>query len=167
MADIAAANVAYTMVKQSTLADSRKMNVVKLVFGDGSLTYPSGGIPLTKGKMGCPVTIDSLVVFDQGTSGYKYQFDKTNMKLIIMQAPAQTHGHDFTIVKGAILASSELGLSADATSATVNNDTIAATRVLAKATGPVASETLAAAALAQASGVAIAAQTIYVEVIGY
>src|SRR5216117_1803773 len=36
----------------------------------------------------------------------------------------------FTVTKGAILANTELGLSADATTATVNNNTIAATRIL-------------------------------------
>jgi len=82
-------------------------------------------------------------------NGYLWGFIKSTGKFKLFQAPVQTHGHDFTIVKGAIVMSTELGLSADATSATVNNNTIAATRILAKATGPVVSETLAAAGLSE------------------
>jgi len=167
MADIASGDVTYALINQRRLGDCRNLNRVSLSFGDGALTYPAGGIPIAKGKLGCPTVIESMIVVDQGTSGYKFQYDQSAEKIVIMQAPAQKHGHDFTIVKGAILASSELGLSADATSATINNNTIASTRVLAKATGPVVSETLAAAALAQASAVAIAAQVIEVEVIGW
>lgn len=166
MADFVAGDVVYTLQKKRKV-QSRNHNLVKLVFGDGALTYPAGGIPLSKANLGCPNDVESLTVVDQGTSGYKFQYDKTNNKLVVMQSPARTHGHDFTIVKGAITASTELGLSADATSATINNNAIAATLVLAKATGPVVSETLAAAALSQASTVAIAAQTIYVEVVGW
>ena len=167
MANIAATDITVTMTHQSIIGGSKKCNVVKLVFGDGALTYPAGGVPISKAALGCPNIIESLKVFDKGTSGYEWSFDKTNSKLVALQAPAQTHGHDFTIVKGAITGSTELGLSADATSATINNNTIAATRVLAKATGPVVSETLAAAVLGQPSAIAIAAQTLYVEVIGW
>lgn len=83
MADIAAANVAYTLQKASTLADSRKMNKVKLVFGDGALTVGSGGIPLTKAKLGCPVNVDSVVVIDQGTSGYVFSYNQATEKLTV------------------------------------------------------------------------------------
>lgn len=166
MANIAATDVTHTVLKRRNV-NSKKYNLVRIAFGDGALTYPAGGIPLTKAKMGCPNNIESIRVVDQGTIGYQWQYDQSTEKLVGWHAPAQTHGHDFTIVKGAILASSELGLSADATSATINNNTIAATRVLAKATGPVVSETLAAAVMTQLSTVAIAAQTLELEVIGW
>lgn len=167
MSNIGASDVTYAILKQRKNASSQNSNLVRLSFGNGVLTYPAGGIPISIGKLGCPTYVESMVVVDQGTSGYKFQYDQSAQKLVMMQAPAQTHGHDFTVTKGAILGSSELGLSADATSATVNNNTIASTLVLAKATGPVASETLAASALSQASAVAIAAQVIEVEVIGW
>lgn len=166
MADIAAGDVTYTVLKRRVY-NSRKHNLVRLAFGNSTLTVPANGIPISIGKLGCPNDVESLVVVDQGTSGYVFQYDQSAKKLVVMRAPAQTHGHDFTITKGAILGSSELGLSADAASATINNNTIAATLTLAKATGPVVSETLAAAALSEASALAIAAQTIEVEVIGW
>lgn len=169
MAAIAASDVVYTLQNQEITGGGYSKKVMKIVFGDGALTYPSGGVPLTKGKMGVPNAVRSLKLIDPDDSnGYVYKYDFANNKIRIYYAPAQTHGHDFTIVKGAILASSELGLSADATSATINNDTIAATRVLAKATGPVVSETLAASVLVEiATSVAPAAATLYFEVEGY
>ena len=140
--------------------------MVRLSFGDGALTVPANGIPLDKGKLGCPTVVERLYIVDQGVSGYRFQYDQSAEKLVVMQAPAQTHSHNFTVTKGAILASSELGLSADAATATVNNNTIASTLALTT-NSPVASKALAAAALAEASAVAIAAQVIEVEVIGW
>lgn len=151
MADIAASDVAYTMMTQRTLGDSRKSNRVKLVFGNGSLTYPVGGIPLTKAKLGCPAVIESMNIVDDGTSAYSFCYDQSAAKLLVYK-------DSFTVTKGAITASTELGLSADAASATVNNNTIAATRTLLSAS-PVSK--------AEATAIAIAAQTIEVEVIGW
>jgi len=165
MSNLAASDVTYTMIKQATLADSRKFNIVKLVFGDGALTVPSGGIALTKGKLGCPTTIDSLVVFDQSTSGYKYQYDKTNEKLIVMQAPAETHSHDVKLIGGLTL---DAAVGMNSTTFGKNTATNATIEGVNSATlGGVVSATLAAAALSQATGAAPAAQTLYVEVIGW
>lgn len=151
MADIAESDVTYTVLKQRTLGDSRKSNLVRLAFGNGTLTYPANGIPLSKGKLGCPVVIESLKVVDQGASGYIFQYDQSAEKLIVMQSA-------FVVTKGAITANTEIGLSADAATATANNNTIAATLTL-KSASP--------AQIVEASTMAIAAQTIEVEVIGY
>lgn len=165
MADIAAANVAYSILTRRNLGNSRKQNRVQLSFGDGALTYPAGGIPISKGKCGCPVVIESMVVVDQGTSGYKFQYDQSAEKLVVMQAPAQTHDHDVLLIGGLTL-DAAMGLNVatlgknTATNVTLNGANSATT-------GGVLSETLAAAALAQASAVAIAAQVIEVEVIGW
>ena len=151
MADIAAGDVTYTLVKARTLGDSRKSNLVRLAFGNGTLTYPVGGIPITKGKLGCPVTVESIKIVDDGTSVYRFIYDQSAEKLIVYK-------QSFKVTKGAITASTELGLSADAASATVNNNTIAATRTLLSAS-PVDQ--------AEATAIAIAAQTIEMEVIGW
>lgn len=162
MADIASSDVTYTLVNQRKTSGSRNHNRVRLAFGNGALTYPAGGIPLNIGKLGCPTIVESLVVVDKGTSGYSFMYDQSENKLVMFQAPG--HQHNFTVTKGAILASSELGLSADSTAATVNNNTIASTRVLATNTPIVSAGN---AAMAEPSAVAIAAQTIEVEVIGW
>lgn len=83
MADITAAGVSYS-VKSRRMLDGRRHNRVQLSFGDGADTIPAGGIPLTKGKMGCPNVIESLTVVDQGTSGYKFQYDQSAEKLVVM-----------------------------------------------------------------------------------
>lgn len=165
MADIAAGDVTYTLVNQRKMSDSRSLNRVRLAFGDGALTYPAGGIPLSKGKMGCPTVIESLVVVDKGTSGYSFMYDQSAEKLVVWQAPAQTHAHNMFILGGQThdatlgLNSSSLGKNA-ATNITLNGSNSATT-------GGVMSATLAAAALSEASAVAIAAQTIEVEVVGW
>lgn len=167
MGNIAGTDITYTQLSSEEGGKNGRVRIFTLAFGDSALTYGAGGVPVTKASLGCPNFIDSLIVFDKGTSAYEWSYDKTNLKLVAMQSPARTHGHDFTIVKGAITSSTELGLSADATSATINNNTIASTRVLAKATGPVVSETLAAAGLVEPSTVAIVAQTLKIRVVGW
>ena len=57
---------------------------MKLQFGNASLTVGSGGIPLTIGKLGCPVAVESLTVVDQGSSGYVFSYDRANSKLIVL-----------------------------------------------------------------------------------
>ena len=151
MADIAASNVTYTMVRTGRSEDGRAKNLVRLAFGNGTLTYPVNGIPLTKGSMGCPNTIESMTIVDQGASGYRFQYDQSAEKLIVMQTA-------FVVTKAAILGSGELGVSADAATATVNNNTIAATLTLRSASP---AQTL------EATAIAIAAQTIEVEVVGW
>lgn len=166
MADIAAADVTYTMLNVRRLDDGRHLNRVRLAFGDASLTVPAGGIPLTIGKMGCPTTVESLVVVDQGTSGYRFQYDQSDVKLVVMQAPAQTHDHDMFLLGGLTL-DAAIGLNGSATYGKNVATNVTLNGANAATTGGVLSETLAAAALAQATAVAIAAQTIEVEVIGW
>ena len=170
MADIAAGDVTYTVTKQRKEESGNKINSVTIAFGNSTLTYPSGGVPLTKASMGCPNAITSAVLEAANSGdGLVYKYDKTNNKIRIYRAPAQTHSHDLKITKGAITASTEIGLSADAASATLNNNTIAATLTLAKATNGIQSETLAAANLVEltAATTAVVAATLYMEVIGW
>lgn len=67
MPQIAASDVTYAAVEGSAQAcpsDPRMERVFTITFGDGSLTYTDGGIPLTKGKLGCPTHISSLHMMD-------------------------------------------------------------------------------------------------------
>lgn len=150
MADIAASDVTYTVLQQRR-EGGRVKNLVRMAFGNGTLTYPANGIPVSKAKLGCPNTIESLVVVDQGASGYRFQYDQSAEKLIVMQAA-------LVVTKGAVLSSGEVGVSADAATATLNNNTIAASLTL-KSASP--------AQIVEASTMAIAAQTIEVEVVGW
>ncbi len=105
MANIAATDITLTLLTQRRSEDGRRVNVFTMAFGDGVLTYPAGGVPITKAKLGCPNIIEQLTVFDKGTSGYEWTYDRTNEKLVAMQAPAQTHAHD-VLVKGGQAAAS-------------------------------------------------------------
>ena len=166
MTDLVASDVTYTIVKNSVIHGIGVKNIVRLEFGDGALTYPAGGIPLTKGKLGCPTVVDYMNIVDQGVSGYKFQYDQSAEKLVIMQAPAQTHSHDLSLKDAAVAdgATTRVNAGANLLGANTGGDLSVAG---GGANGGVDSETLAAAAMAQASTVAIAAQTIEVEVQGW
>ena len=77
MADIAAGDLTYTKQEgRDELTGSSKYRAVySVAFGDGTDTYPAGGIPLTKGKLGMPNVIES-VNFSEASAGdgliYKY-----------------------------------------------------------------------------------------------
>lgn len=63
---------------------SRVERTVKLDFGDGVDTYPTGGIPVSKGDLGCPNVIEALSFMDSGSDdGYVYKFDKVNEKILV------------------------------------------------------------------------------------
>ena len=89
MADIAASDVTYTKVEGSgagSPSDPRSKQVTAVTFGDGSLEYPSGGIPLTKAELGCPTVIESCLVM--GGAGILWVYDYANEKLRGYQTPA-------------------------------------------------------------------------------
>src|SRR3990167_10676915 len=109
MADLAASNVTYTIqegTRTGCPSDPTFGAVFKLAFGDGALTYPSGGIPLTKAKLGCPEFIRSLEIIDSDDSlGNVYKYDYANNKIKAYHAPAQTHAHDLKVIGGQAAAS--------------------------------------------------------------
>lgn len=159
MADLAAGDVTYTILKQRRLSDSRVMNLVRIAFGNGSLTFPAGGLPLTKGKLGCPNVIESLHVVDQGASTYKYQYDQSEEKLIALSS---YHAHNISLINAAV---------ADSANARVN----AGANLLGANTGANLTITgdganggiVGTSALVDGVGGAPAAQTLEVEVIGW
>lgn len=166
MADLAAGDLTYTILNSRRLADSRVSVRARIAFGNGALTVPAGGIPISKGKLACPNVIESMVIVDQGTSGYKYQYDQSEEKLVVMQSPARTHTHDLSLINGAVADSAGARVNAGANLLGANTGANL-TVVGGGANGGIVSTTLAAAALSEASTVAIAAQTIEVEVIGW
>lgn len=90
MTDIVAANVSYSFKAKDRMFKGRRgfSNRGTITFGNGSLTYPTGGIPLTKGSMGCPRVLRGLEIFSSGGSGYKFELDAANAKLKIYQSNA-------------------------------------------------------------------------------
>lgn len=87
MPDIAAADVTYTHAPGNVNYE-RGLGIRRLViiaFGNNSLTYPTGGVPLDKVKLGCPNSLRSLQVLDQGANarGFKFEWDKANNKMLV------------------------------------------------------------------------------------
>lgn len=88
MADISASDVSYSVdVRQSEVEDSIKRVPLSISFGDGVLTYPAGGVPLTLGAMGpFRSEIQALVLDDPASGdGYVYKFDKAALTVRIYQ----------------------------------------------------------------------------------
>ena len=86
MADIAATDVVYSLSVKDIVGGNKKRVVASLVFGDGVLTYPAGGVPVTKGKLGLPNVVESLVFVDPASAnGFVYKYDLANNKVRIYQ----------------------------------------------------------------------------------
>jgi|SRR6185312_251165 len=70
--------------KRKNMSDNRHIVNATLTFGDGSTTYPSGGIPLPGKLLGCPYTVDSLVFVDADNGSTKlFKYDAVNQKVRI------------------------------------------------------------------------------------
>lgn len=86
MAAIASSNVTYSVVKSKIGEGGYKEQILSIAFGNGALTYPAGGIPLLKGKMGLPTDVQEFGLIDPASAnGFVYKYDKTNNKLRIYQ----------------------------------------------------------------------------------
>lgn len=92
MADIAASNVTYSFSIRDKTPKGRLGWEVNgtIAFGNGSLNIPSGGIPLTKAKMGLPRRVRKLRVIESSQSGYLFEYDVSAEKLLISFPTDQT-----------------------------------------------------------------------------
>ena len=93
--------ISYSVKNVNKLEDGSFMNNVDLVLGDGSASYPSGGILVDKGMMGCPRALKSLLFNDADAASTKiFKFDDANSKIRIYAESAGTYAE----VSGAIAA---------------------------------------------------------------
>lgn len=171
MADLAASDVTVTLQNRRIGESGRREVVAKIEFGDGVDTYPSGGVPLTKGDLGLPNVIESLKIFDaEDSGGLIFKYDYENEKIRIYQAPAQTHDHDLKVIGGGtIVADGGLGADASGDLVKVEAGDLTIEGADSATDGGVLSETLAAAALSEYSGgsTVVAATDLYVEATGW
>lgn len=173
MSNLAATDVTVTVLSRRKV-EGRNVFNLQLAFGNGALTYPAGGVPLSLAKAGFPNQVDSLVVYDKGVSGYEWSYDRTNGKLVAMRSGANTaaaHAHDLLVKGGqagsttndiAHYATDILGKEA-ATDATILGSASATKGGVMSASA----QAVAAAVLAEPSTVAIAAQVLKCVVTGY
>jgi hypothetical protein len=85
MADLTAADVSVTPLHRHgrRIVEGVKEVYADVTFGDSSLTYPAGGIPMpAAGVFGLKEIFFASV--EQLTDGYVYIFDRTNHKLLRM-----------------------------------------------------------------------------------
>src|SRR6266566_2328281 len=93
MADLVAADVTYTEAgypfRQLQEPLGRFSNKVTVTFGDGSKTYPAGGIPLVGNSLGMPVGIVESIAIQDQTVGDRldWYWDATTGKLRAYKAP--------------------------------------------------------------------------------
>jgi len=85
MVALAASDVTYAVVDQSVSSGSGyKSNSFDVTFGDGSLTYPTGGVGMAKAKFGCPNVIKKLNFSEPAAgNGYVYKYDLSAEKLVM------------------------------------------------------------------------------------
>lgn len=150
MADLAATDVTVT-IEERRIESRKRIHRVKIVFGDGALTYPAGGVPMpAKEKFGMLRNLDYLILIDSDdANGITWKYDKDNNKLrayvqgaLVGAAGAQTMD-DFPVTAG-------FGVTAD-------------THLSLKA----GSATVRFGDLKEASAGAPAAQTIYAQAVGW
>lgn len=109
MADIASSDVTITVEKR-TIVGKQRRNRVKIAFGNGALTYPSGGVPMpAASSFGMVRNLDYLTIFDENdASGIMWKYDKDNLKL---------RGYEFDYPAVAEGAAVELDAASDAPAA--------------------------------------------------
>lgn len=88
MAAIASTNVTYSLNKrEEKISDRDVQNVVTITFGNGVLTYPTGGVPLTIAGLGLRSAVSSFKFIDGAhANGYVYKYDLTNNKIVMYYA---------------------------------------------------------------------------------
>lgn len=168
MADIAATDITATLLLRKRI-EGRSYFHWSLAFGNSTLTYPAGGIPITLALVGMPNIIEDLIIYDNGLSVYQWSYDRVNKKLTAMQAPVQTHTHNL-LVKGGQASSTTNDIAIYGSLDTLGKEQASDATMVGSASatkGGVVSTTLAAAGLTQISTVAIAAQVLKCEVVGW
>ena len=88
MPDIAASDVTYAPQDHNFNRNEGGMNkrVVAVIFGDGALTYPSGGVPILRASFGMANQLVDFSWIENGqANGFIYKWDSTDEKIRIYQ----------------------------------------------------------------------------------
>lgn len=107
MADIVSTDLTVTQVSSVIVGRTRR-NELTLVFGNGTLTYPANGIPLTLAQLGLKRDIKALHIVDPSNAdGYVYKWDKSNNKIrvytqgVVVGAAGAVTTDDFPVTASA------------------------------------------------------------------
>ena len=165
MAQIAAADVTYALVEGTAKngADCRYNAVFDVTFGNGTLTYTNGGVPLTKGKLGCPTVIEELSIQNSGAGGFVYRFNHTASSIQMYEVAS--HVHNFIMAGGVTTTADFLYHSSGAIGKA------AATNITVAGTAPATTGGVVGAAVAAMSEVltsaTVTAVTLRMRVVGW
>ncbi len=93
MADLAAADLTYTLQEPADgdrVGGGKKRYVFAITTAAGE--YPTGGLPLTNGKLGCPNSLESLTVLEGDVADplLSYHWDKSANTIVIMEDDGTT-----------------------------------------------------------------------------
>lgn len=110
MTDLASSDITVTVLERGTPSGKKRRNRVQISFGNGTLTYPSGGVPLpTYASFGMGRNLDFISLTDQNdASGILWKYDQSNNKL---------RGYEFDYTAAAEGSAIELDAGVDAPAA--------------------------------------------------
>lgn len=187
MADLASTDVTLTLQALENgqtvhrVGSKEKRTVVKIAFGDGALTYPANGVPMptTAGAYGFVRNLTDLRLIDTNdASGLVWKYDRENKKLRAWQsnnaaatASQATHSHTLHFQTSAAAnavtaAANALRTPAAAFDVAGVADSLGEGGVVT--VQPAITVTKAAAeALVELGNVAVAAQVLYAEAVGW
>lgn len=115
MAQIASADVTYAYIEGTGQAEPSRPATQRqftVQFGNGTLTYTNGGIPLDKAKLGCPTGLQYLIMLDSGnTVGYVPKWNQTANTIRLYQ--------DANVTAAAAAALTEVSTATAVTSTTL------------------------------------------------
>ena len=86
--------VAIPVQERDIAPESPKLqSMATLTFGDGSLTYPSGGVPLPdKSQFGFKRAIEIGLIEQASANAGEHRYDRTNHKIRIFEAGTELTG---------------------------------------------------------------------------
>lgn len=160
MAQIAASGVTASLVEGSRITnpgDPRFSGIFTLTFGDGTATYTSGGIPLTRAKLGCPAQLQELYILNPSSNdAVQYKYNHTAETIQIYQSV-----HNF-VMAGGVTTTADFLYNSTGTlgKAAATNVTIAGTGVIATTGGVLAGAEMGTAAT-------VSATSLRLRVVGY
>ena len=88
MADLVAADLTYTQlepVNGEIVGSGKRRYILAITTAAGD--YPTGGLPLLNGKLGCPNSLESLTILEADVSDdlLSYKWDKSANTLVCLE----------------------------------------------------------------------------------
>jgi hypothetical protein len=138
-----------------------KQTIHEVAFGNGALTYPSGGGPLPALSYFEMAHVDFYDLKPVTVNGLTYKYDQANHKIRIFQtASVPAHTHDIKLIGGITATEPVAVQGGDTLGKNAATDRTIAGADSATKGGVVALAAVAAAALVELGAVAVAAVTL-------